>query len=66
MALVIAEGPQLPDEERKRAMIKDLTEISCTYLGLNPWDVVVLIREEGGARMASGKGDIVAWDGDPV
>lgn len=66
MALVIAEGPQLPSEEGRRSMVKDLTEVTARYLGLSPRSIVVLIREEGGDRMTTGKGDVVGWDGKPV
>ncbi|TAK32849.1 MAG: hypothetical protein EPO21_14380 [Chloroflexota bacterium] len=63
MALVIAEGPQLPDEETKRAMISSFTDVIGKYLGLTPREVVILIREEGGNRMSSGQGDILGWRG---
>lgn len=66
MALVIAEGPQLPDEQRMRSFIQEITEVTCKHLGINPWDLAVLVREEGGSRMSHGSADTVAWDGDPV
>lgn len=66
MALVIAEGPQLETEERKRSMIVELTEVAAKYLAVDPRNIVVLIREEGGDRMALGKGDSLGWGGEPA
>lgn len=66
MALVIAEGPQLADDEQKRIMIADLTDVTAKYVGLMRREVVVLIREEGGDRMSAGRADILGWNGEPV
>ena len=51
MALITIEGPQIGSPEIRKHLMKRITEAAARNWGISEEDVVVLIKEQGGAHM---------------
>lgn len=51
MALITLEGPQIKPPELKKELVREITEVASRNWGIPPEEVVVLIKEQGGAHM---------------
>lgn len=51
MALVTIEGPQIRPAELKKELVREITEVAARHWGIKEEDVVVLVKEQGGAHM---------------
>lgn len=51
MALITIEGPQIKSPEIRKQLMKEVTEVAARNWGISEEDVVVLVKEQGGAHM---------------
>ena len=45
MPMIVVEGPKIQEEERKRELVKKLTDVAVEIYGIDGEHIIVLIRE---------------------
>lgn len=59
MPLITVEGPKIPEVERKRELVKKLTDIAVEIYGIAREHIIVLIRENPPENVGAG-GELIA------
>ncbi|TAK32850.1 MAG: 4-oxalocrotonate tautomerase [Chloroflexota bacterium] len=58
MALITIEGPQIRPPEYRKELVREITELAAQHWGIGIEEVVVLIKEQGGAHMRESAGSL--------
>lgn len=59
MPLITVEGPKIPEVERKRELVKKLTDVAFEVYGIDREHIIVLIRENDPENVGAG-GQLIA------
>ncbi len=59
MPLIAVEGPKIPEIERKRELVKKLTDAASEVYGIKRGHIIVLIRENAPENVGVG-GELLA------